>query len=191
MCTPNRIFAGPDLAFCILHSLSLSGDSQLWRTDHPAKICIFGKTWHFYCIFADFVTPEHRFTNMYRTLCMFKLANFWGGHWCAMRGWFEEVVLVIRHKELVIGSVDSNYQIILFSFSDLSICPVFYHDLIRFCHFLTKLGFLSSLEVKNGQETGSPEVSSRYWTFSFCKIVTFIMIYFTYHKKKPRKNNIS
>ena len=102
-----------------------------------------------------------------------------------MRGCFEEVVLVCWHKELVIGTVVTNYQIILFSlfslFSDLSICHVFYHDLIRFCHFLTELGFLSSLEVKNGQETGSPEVSSRYWTFSFCKIVTFIMLRIKLH----------
>ena len=32
-----------------------------------------------------------------------------------MRGCFEEVVLVIRHKELVIGTLDTNCQIILFS----------------------------------------------------------------------------
>ena len=89
VCTPNRIFAGPDLAFCILYSLSLSGGwttlsifalhalveilhlaSSLFRILHLVAILRLAKSRknysHKFCIFGNtwqFFSSLCRFRN--------------------------------------------------------------------------------------------------------------------------------
>ena len=102
---------------------------------------------------------------------------------------YEEVVLVIRHKELVIGRVDTNCQIILFSiFRSIYIsCFLSRSDSILIFSHKIRISFQSE-----GQKRSRDRKSGGFFNILEIFILEnsyFHHDFFTYDKKKPRSTS--